>query len=149
MLCMQGIFINWIRHAKSEINLSLKLMFKTGFWVQITFGICVLMLSIHKGYFVVKKMVWNVRIKAFWYAKHISYSFSKKTSFLFFQGNTSSATSKMWLAMKPTNPYNQLWNKSANGSLENLRIWFLEIRELVLKFVWIRIYYFYIRFSYF
>ena len=37
------------------------------FCVQITFLICVLVLWIHKGYFVLKKLVWNVFIKAIWY----------------------------------------------------------------------------------
>ena len=36
---------------------------------KITFWIFVL-LWIHKGYCVVKKMVWNFRIKAFWYSKY-------------------------------------------------------------------------------
>ena len=36
-------------------------------WVQITFWICVLAVWINKGYFAIKKLVWNVRIKDFWY----------------------------------------------------------------------------------
>ena len=51
---------------------SLKLTFKTGFWVQNNLLNCVLVLWIHKGYCVVKKLVWNVRIKAFWYTKLVS-----------------------------------------------------------------------------
>ena len=40
-------------------------MFKTGFEYKITFWICELVLWIHKGYCVVKNIVWNVRIKSF------------------------------------------------------------------------------------
>ena len=43
------------------------------FEYKITIWICVLVMLIHKGYFVVKKMVWNVRIKAFCYTKSINY----------------------------------------------------------------------------
>ena len=32
----------------------------------ITRNLCALALWIHKGYSVVKKLVWNVRMKAFW-----------------------------------------------------------------------------------
>ena len=44
------------------------------FWIivfeyKITSWICVLVLLIHKGYLVVKKMMWNVCIKAFLYTK--------------------------------------------------------------------------------
>ena len=88
--CVQGIFnllwlyINCVSHIKSEprfifvFQKSLKWTFKTGFWVQnnlweknntrrqIQKG-----LFIHKCYFVVKKLVWNVCIKAFWYTKYL------------------------------------------------------------------------------
>ena len=47
---------------------SLKQKFKTGFWVY------VLVLWIHKGYCVVKKLVWNVCIKAFWYTKVLKFN---------------------------------------------------------------------------
>ena len=64
-----------IRHTKFEsdfflytINL-LNERFKPVFEYQITFWICVLVLSIHKGYCVVKILVRNVHIKAFWYTK--------------------------------------------------------------------------------
>ena len=46
---------------------SLRLPFKTSFWVQNHLVICVLALWIHNGYFVVKKLEWNVCIKACWY----------------------------------------------------------------------------------
>ena len=46
---------------------SLKRTFKHGFWVQNYLLICVLAVWIHKGYCVVKKLVWNVNIKAFLY----------------------------------------------------------------------------------
>ena len=39
---------------------------------KITFWIFVRALWIHKGYFVVKKLVWNVHIKAFWYTNKYS-----------------------------------------------------------------------------
>ena len=48
---------NWIRPTKSESDLVLYN------WI------CVLVLWIHKGYFVVKKLVLNVCVKAFWYTK--------------------------------------------------------------------------------
>ena len=44
---------------------TLKRRFKTVFKYKITFWICVLVLWIHKC--IIKKMVWNVSIKAFWY----------------------------------------------------------------------------------
>ena len=50
---------------------SLKGTFKPVFEYKINFWICVLSFWIHKGYFVVKKLVWNLRIKAFWYIKYI------------------------------------------------------------------------------
>ena len=50
---------------------SLKRTFKLVFEYKITFWICVLVLWIHKGYCVVKKLMWNLRIKAFWYTKII------------------------------------------------------------------------------
>ena len=53
---------------------SLKRTFKISFWVQNHLWICVRVLWIHKGYCVVKKQVWNVRIKAFWYTKYFMYS---------------------------------------------------------------------------
>ena len=40
---------------------------KSVFEYILTFWICVLVLWIHKGYFVLKKLVWNVFIKAIWY----------------------------------------------------------------------------------
>ena len=36
-----------------------------------TLWIYVLVVLIHRGYCVVKKLVWNIRIKAFWYTKYI------------------------------------------------------------------------------
>ena len=52
-------------YTRNLLNVRLKLVFK----YKITFWICVLAVWIHKGYCVVKKMVWNVRIKAFCYTK--------------------------------------------------------------------------------
>ena len=46
---------------------SLKWMFKTSY--KITVWICGLMLWIQKSFFVVKMLVWNIRIKDFWYTK--------------------------------------------------------------------------------
>ena len=63
------MLIYWICHFVYQK--SLKQTFKTGFWVLITFWVCFLVLWVLKGYFVVKKQVFNVGIKAFWYRKHI------------------------------------------------------------------------------
>ena len=41
------------------------------FYYKITFWICVSVLWLHKGYYVVIKLVWNLCIKAFWYIKII------------------------------------------------------------------------------
>ena len=46
---------------------------KPVFDYKITFWICVFVMWIHKGYFVVKKLVWNICIKVFWYAQIILY----------------------------------------------------------------------------
>ena len=46
---------------------SLKQTFKQAFEYKITLGIFCFELCIHKGYFLLKKLVRNVRIKAFWY----------------------------------------------------------------------------------
>ena len=50
---------------------------KPVFEYKITFWIYVLALWIHKGYYVVKKLLGNVRIKAFWYTKWINPCISK------------------------------------------------------------------------
>ena len=50
-------------YAINLLNERLKPVFE----YKITFWICVLLLWILKGYYVVKMLVWNVRIKAFWY----------------------------------------------------------------------------------
>ena len=42
---------------------------------QFKISTCVLALLIHKGYFIVKKLMGNVRIKAFWYTKPILINF--------------------------------------------------------------------------
>ena len=66
------MLISWIHDTKSESYLylkSLKYTIETGFWVQNHLWICVLELWIHKAYFVIKKLVWNVYIKAFLYTK--------------------------------------------------------------------------------
>ena len=65
------MLINWIRHTKPESVFCILEMFE----YIITFWICVLVLWIHKGYCVVKKLVWNVCIKAFWYTKSFYYLF--------------------------------------------------------------------------
>ena len=44
-----------------------RIRLKPVFRYNITFWICVLVLWINKGYCVVKKLVWIVRIKTFWY----------------------------------------------------------------------------------
>ena len=55
-----------------QIYICIPEIFKTNiskpvFDYKITFWICFIVLSNHKGYFVVKKLVWKVRIKAFCY----------------------------------------------------------------------------------
>ena len=67
------MLINWLYITKSESDLFLYAInhqnerLKTVSDYKIVFLICVLVLWIHKGYCVVKKLVWNVCIKAFWY----------------------------------------------------------------------------------
>ena len=67
------MLINWISQNKSFFvyQKSLKRTFKFFFEYKIIFSICVLVLWIHRGYCVVKKLVLNVRINAFWYTKYI------------------------------------------------------------------------------
>ena len=70
------MFINWICHTNSKSDFFcipefLKRTFKPVFWVQIIFWICVLVVWMHRGYFLFKRVVWYVCIKAFWYTKHI------------------------------------------------------------------------------
>ena len=57
------MLINWICHTKSESDLFLYQ--KSLKPVKITFWICVLVLWIRKEYCLVKKLVWNFRIKQF------------------------------------------------------------------------------------
>ena len=55
---------------------SIKRTFKSSFWVQnhlLYLCFCVVILWIHKSYCVIKKLVWNVRIKAFWYTIYYYY----------------------------------------------------------------------------
>ena len=56
---------NWISHTKSEASLFLykKNLFKPVFEYKIIFWICVIVLWIHKGCFVAKKLEWNVVLK--------------------------------------------------------------------------------------
>ena len=60
----------WLRFV-FVYHKSLKRSLKPDFEYKITFWTCVIMLWIHKVYFVVKKLMWNARIKAFWYTKDI------------------------------------------------------------------------------
>ena len=57
---------------------------KPVFEFKITFWICVLMLWIHKGYYAIKKLLWNDRFKAYWYTKYIH-----KGNFLYFSNSTN------------------------------------------------------------
>ena len=77
---MKGLFNFWCLLIEfvipnlRRIYFRIPEIFKTNIWnrfflYKITFWICVLVLWIHKGYCVVKKLVWNVRIKAFLYTK--------------------------------------------------------------------------------
>ena len=43
----------------------------SSYQIWVGFWICVLVLLFHKGYYVVKKLVWNVCIKAFLYTKPV------------------------------------------------------------------------------
>ena len=71
------MLINWIRHTKSKSELFLYTRnlenerLKSVFEYKITSWICVLALQFHIGYCVLKKLVWNVRIKAFTYTNII------------------------------------------------------------------------------
>ena len=79
--------INWIRQIKSESDLFLYTRnlsnerWKPVFELKITFWSCVLVMWIHKWYYVVKKLVLNVHIKAFWYTKMLKIKVTKATSF--------------------------------------------------------------------
>ena len=71
-LFIQKIFYNiyfWLRFIFVN-HKSLKCTLKPVFQYKINFWICVLVLLIHKGYCVFKKLVWNNRIKAFWYTNN-------------------------------------------------------------------------------
>ena len=72
-----SIILNWSKiyifdsdlflYTRNLSNEHLKPVFE----YKISFWIYVLVLWIHRGYYVVKKLVWNVRIKAFWYTNTI------------------------------------------------------------------------------
>ena len=66
--------IRFVYHTRNLLNERLKPAFEYKF----SFWICVLVLWIYKGYCLVKKLVWNVRIKAFWYTKGINSIWQKK-----------------------------------------------------------------------
>ena len=59
---------------------------KPVFEYKISFWICVLVLWIHKGYCVVKKLVWDVRIKAFRYTNYFSIKiwYKRESSLIFY-----------------------------------------------------------------
>ena len=82
------MLINWIHHTKSESELFLYTRdllnerLKPVFEYKIAFGINILVLWIHKGYFVVKNLMWNVRIKAFWYTKMFTLCVTSNTKLL-------------------------------------------------------------------
>ena len=64
------MLINWIQNTKSESDLFLYTKYlwskhlKPVLENQIVFWVCVLVLWIQKDYCVIKKLVWNVHIKA-------------------------------------------------------------------------------------
>ena len=62
------LLIEFVISNLNQIYFCILEIFKTK---SVFLFICLLVLWIHKGYFVVKKLVWNVRIKAFWYTKKI------------------------------------------------------------------------------
>ena len=61
------IWVRFIFVYQKSLKRTLKLVFE----YKITFWICVLVMWIHWGYCVVKKLVWNVRIKSLLYPKNI------------------------------------------------------------------------------
>ena len=71
------MLINWIRYTKSETDLVLytsnllKRTFKR-FWIQNHLLNLCSRAANSKGYCVVKKLVWNVCMKAFWYTNYIN-----------------------------------------------------------------------------
>ena len=77
---------NWSCHL-SQIYFNIPAFYKPNVSNRVlstrscTFGICVLVLRIHKGYLEAKKVVENVRIIAFWYTKNIKLKLRIKTSF--------------------------------------------------------------------
>ena len=72
--CFRFIFV----HQKS---------LKPVFEYKIIFWICVLVLWIHRGFCEVKKLVWNVRIKAFWYIEIVCLQSISKLINLFAKSN--------------------------------------------------------------
>ena len=71
--CLPLMRINWILHTRARFifayQKSLKLTFEPCFWVQNHhLNLCFLAVN----YFVVKKLMWNVRIKALWYTISIA-----------------------------------------------------------------------------
>ena len=54
--------------------------FKTRCLVQCHFLICLIRLLIQKGYFVAKKLVWNVCIKDFWYINFVTFRYTCRTT---------------------------------------------------------------------
>ena len=62
------LLIEFVISNLNQIYFCILEIFKTK---SVFLFICLLAVWIHKGYFVVKKLVWNVRIKAFWYTKKI------------------------------------------------------------------------------
>jgi hypothetical protein len=77
LLTFNARLIEFVIPNLSRIYFYIPEIFKTNvlnhfFLVQnlLTFWICVLVLWIHKGYCVEKKLVWNVRSKAVWYTKY-------------------------------------------------------------------------------
>ena len=66
------MLISWIRLTKFEaVFCILKIVSYWFLSIKSPFEICILVLWIHKSYFVVKKLMWNVRIKALWYTNII------------------------------------------------------------------------------
>ena len=63
LMLINWIFIPNLSRIYFLYKKSFKRTFKTGFEYKITFWIDFLVLLIHKGYCIVKKLVWNVHIK--------------------------------------------------------------------------------------
>ena len=99
------IWVGFILCNRKLWNERLKLVFE----YKITYWICVLVLSIYKSYFVVKKLVWNVRIKAFWYTKGFFIGWLVKELSKLYKNSTWKSTKKLWVPLS-SNAHNYIYS---------------------------------------